>query len=326
MRTLKIILMTVEKTNRNKIIGRKPIFDMGISPVKKKFMEGSDVNITQKHFMLIGMKEAFDADLVNKMNNGPAVIEHSYKKEYEDGKSDTIFHLRKSAASGDYFLNKYTMSAQKEGSADIRTQTFYLNYKKDNNIGEKAKENFTYKMAYNFLQGRPVHHAKTDAWERIKPKEKLENGNYASERFDKSYGYNLGKVIDEYSVVYKNALKESLERGNLQKEKFLNRDGQHEELYVTPGIRAGSLILFGLDKKLIPLDQQIAKGFISEDLGQKLKQLQQEQLQRTPVGNKQTNMLAEKPQESVTQTEKIAERQKNGESLQNEKKQKHGMG
>ncbi|MBS0027066.1 hypothetical protein [Chitinophaga hostae] len=288
-------------------------------------MEGGDNNFTEKHFMLIGVKDAFDADLVNKMKDGPAVIEHSYKKQYEDGKSDTVFHLRKSATSGDYFLNKYTMSAQKDGSGEVRTQTFYLNHKKDDNSSEKAKENFTYKMAYNFLQGRPVHHAKTDAWERIKPKEKLENGNYASERIDKSYGYNLPKVIDEYSVVYKNALKESLERGNLQKEKFLNKDGQHEELYATPGLRSGSLILFDEDKKIIPLQTQIDKGFISEELGQKLMERQKEQ-QKVTADSKPSMKESEKPEGGTKKTAKKSQQEENGEKKSKARKHKQGAG
>ena len=290
------------------------------------FMEGNDSNLTQKHFMLIGMKEAYNDDLIRKMKEGHPSIEHNYSKQYEDGKSDTVFHLRKSATTGDYFLNKFTMSAQKDGSGESRTHTFFMNHKKDDEGGQKAKDNFTYKMAFNFLQGRPVHHSKSDSWERIKPKEKLQNGNYNSERFDKAYGYNLSKVIDEYSVVYKGALKESLERGNLQKEKFLNKDGQHEELYVTPGIRSGSLVLLDLDKKPVPLDQQIEKGFISEDLGQKLKQWQQEQQQKTKVENKQTNKQTEKPGDGKKQSTKKSQQQENGEKKTERKRQKQGAG
>lgn len=289
-------------------------------------MEGNDNNLTQKHFMLIGMKEAYDPNLITKMKEGHSVIEHPYRKEYPDGKSDTVFHLRKSATTGDYFLNKYTMSAQKEGSGEVRTHTFYLDHKKNEDDGRKIKDNFTYKMAYNFLQGRPVYHSKSESWERIKPKEKLENGNYASERFDKAYGYNLSKVIDEYSVVYKSSLKESLERGNLQKEKFLNKDGKQDELYVSPALRSGSLILYDLDKKPIPLEKQIQMGYISEDLGEKLKQRQQEQQQKTKVENKETQNQSEKQEVAKKQSAKKSQQQGDGVTKPRRKSQKQGAG
>lgn len=289
-------------------------------------MEGNDSNITQKHFMLIGMKEAYDDNLIQKMKEGHPIIEHPYSKQYEDGKSDAVFHLRKSATTGDYFLNKFTMSAQKAGGGETRTHTFFLNHKKDDEGGQKVKDNFTYKMAFNFLQGRPVHHSKSDSWERIKPKEKLENGNYNSERFDKAYGYNLSKVIDEYSVVYKGSLKESLERGNLQKEKFLNKDGKHDELYVSPGIRSGSLILFDLDKKPVSLDQQIAKGYISGELGEKLKQRQQDQQQKTKVDIKETQKQSEKPVEGKKQSTKKDQKQENGEKKTERRRQRQSAG
>lgn len=290
---------------------------------KNYFMEGSDVNITQKHFMLIGMKEAYTDDLIKKMQEGHPSIEHPYSKKYEDGNSDAVFHLRKSATTGDYFLHKFDMAAQKGDKGEVRQQTFYLNHKKEEE-GQKVKDNFTYKMAFNFLQGRPVHHSKSDSWERITPKVKLNNGNYDSERFDKSYGFNLSKVIDEYSVVYKSSLKESLERGNLQKEKFLNKDGKHEELYVTPAIRSGRLILYDLDKKLIPLDQQIQKGFISPELGEKLKQFDEEQKQKVQQDKKQSNSQSEKPVAGQKQSASKNEKQSVGEKKAPTKKHKQG--
>lgn len=289
-------------------------------------MESNDSNLTQKHFMLIGMKEAYDPNLIAKMKEGHSVIEHPFRKEYPDGKSDTVFHLRKSATTGDYFLNKFTMSAQKADSGEVRTHTFYMDHKKNVDDGKKIKDNFTYKMAYNFLQGRPVYHSKSESWERIKPKEKLENGNYASERFDKAYGYNLSKVIDEYSVVYKSSLKESLERGNLQKEKFLNKDGTQDELYVSPALRSGSLILYDQDKKPVPLDTQIQKGYISEDLGQKLKQRQQEKQQKAKVENKETPNQSETQEVGKKQSAKKSQQQGNGENKPRRKSQKQGAG
>ncbi|MEC5144888.1 hypothetical protein [Chitinophaga sp. 212800010-3] len=292
-------------------------------------MDGNEVNITQKHFMLIGMKEAYNDALIKKMQEGLPSIEHPYSKKYDEGNSDTVFHLRKSATTGDYFLHKFDMTAQKGENGETRTQTFYLNHRKEEE-GQKVKDNFTYKMAYNFLQGRPVHHAKSDSWERIKPKEKLQNGNYNSERFDKAYGYDVGKVIDEYSVVYKSSLKESLERGNFQKEKFLNKDGKQEELYTTPAIRSGSLILYDLDKKLIPLDQQIEKGFISQELGEKLKQRQLEQQQKEqkkePQDNKQTNRQSDNQKEKQQQSAKKGQKQKDGEAKPPRKQRKQTTG
>ncbi|MFY0255307.1 hypothetical protein ACDQ55_15275 [Chitinophaga sp. 30R24] len=242
-------------------------------------MEEKSLSFTEGQFMRLGVKEAYNTQLIEQMKNSVPFIEHHFSKEYEGGNTETIFHLKKSASSDNYFINKFDMSLQKIGSDKTLKQTFYINNKKPNNEDETQKEkvdNYTYKMAYNFLSGRPVHLNNNQAWEQIKPDVKLENGNYATQRYDKNYGFNLDNVVDNYSLAnqkYKPSLVESLNRGNLQKEKFLDKEGNIQEYFVSPSIKTGSLILYDQDKKVVPLETQIEKQIISKELGERLNEL-----------------------------------------------------
>lgn len=152
----------------------------------------------------------------------------------------------------------------------------------------------------------------------------MDNGNYAKNRYDKNYGFDLKNVIAEYSVKVRtdeeqlSRFMQSLERGNLQKEKFVDGQGRVEELYVSPSLKTSSLNLYDQNKKPVSLETQIEKQYISKELGEKLKQFFQQkqnpdQMQKTNVSQSQVKKSAKTNQKQATEktSAKKAPKQKN---------------
>ncbi|MBW7840897.1 MAG: hypothetical protein H3C36_14950 [Chitinophagaceae bacterium] len=248
--------------------------------LKHNIMDESTSAFNEGQFKKLGMQEAYTPELVEQMKQGVPFIQHPFPKGFEGDQTNSLIHLKKSPDSDKYFINKFDLNLQKEGEKKAIKQTFYVNNTKKNEQetenGQKQKynHNFTFKRAYNFTAGRPVYHADSQSWEQIDLSRKLASGNYATQRFDKNYGFDLGKVIDNYSLAnpqYKSSLMDSLQRGNLQKEKMVDKNGKVDDFYLSPSIRTGSLNMYDKDKKPVELETQIERALISKELGEKLK-------------------------------------------------------
>jgi hypothetical protein len=295
--------------------------------IKHNIMDERTLAFNEGQFKKLGMQEAFTPELVEQMKQGKPLIQHPFSKGFDGDKTDNLVHLKKSSSSDNYFLNKFDLNLQKAGDEKTIRQTFYVNNKKkdepetENGQKQKYDHNYTLKKAYNFTAGRPVYHAESQSWEQINLSKQLANGNYATQRFDKNYGFDLGKVIDSYSMAnpqYKSSLMESLQRGNLQKEKLIDKDGKVEEFYLSPSIRTGSLNMYDQDKKPVPLETQIERALISKELGEKLKmhfqnrqtpeQSQKQEKKQAPESNTQKNSQkqeVEKPEKKRRQRQKV---------------------
>lgn len=257
---------------------------------KSNFMDEKTLAFNEAQFKRLGMQEAFSAEVVGQMKQRVPLIEHTFSKVYDGDKTDNTVHLKKSASSDHYFINKFDVSLQKKDDDKSVKQTFYVDNKKkegeemEGGQKERFDNNFTLKKAYNFLSGRPVFHADSQSWEQIDFGKKLANGNHATQRFDKNYEYDIEKVVNNYTLAnpqYKSSLIESLQRGNLQKEKFVDKDGKVEEFYVSPSIRVGSLNMYDAEKKLVPIESQLERQLINKELGEKIKEVFQKKLGAT---------------------------------------------
>lgn len=295
--------------------------------LKHKAMDEKTSAFNEGQFKRLGMQEAYTPEVVEKMNQRMPLIEHSFKKDYDGDKTDNVIHLKKSSSSDNYFINKFDMNLQKAGDEKVIKQTFYVDNKKkegqepENGQKEKHDNNFTLKKAYNFTAGRPVYHEDSQSWEQINVSKQLTNGNYATQRFDKNYGFDLGKVVDSYSMAnpqYKASLMESLQRGNLQKEKLIDKNGKTEEFYLSPSIKTGSLNMYDQNKKSVPLEAQIERELISKELGEKLKMLfqnkqtpeqsQKQEAKQTPEADgvkKNQKQTVDKPEKKQSRKPKV---------------------
>ncbi len=270
-----------------------------------------------------GFAEAFTPELKAQMEQGVAVIQHNFKKEYDGDKVDATLHLKKSAASDYYFLNKFDLKVQTLNQAEAVSQTFYLTRKP--NVGEEGAEvkhkqenKYTLKEGYNLLAGRPVHKdlvsnegQEYQAWVKLNFKNQLNNGNYEMKQYTANYGFELQNVLSKYPIKelaseqYKKSLIESLNRGNLQKVTFVDGNGKEEKLFISPAITLGSLNVYDLNKQRIPTETLVEKNFIGKELVDKLRERMRQQQKPT---------VSEKPgqeqKDSVGQVHKHAEKQK----------------
>lgn len=281
----------------------------------------------------VGMAEAFTHELKKKMEEGVPVIQHAFKKEYDSDKVEATLHLKKSAATDHYFLNKFDLALQKDGQGDAVKQTFYVSAAKPM-VGEEGAEQknrqenkYTLKEAYNLLAGRPVHKHlvskegnEYEAWVKLNFKNKLNNGNHEMKQYTQGYGFDLKSTLLQYPIaemrneVYGNRLVDSLQRGNLQKVTFQDKEGKEEKLYVSPNITLGALNVYDENKQRLSLDKLIEKNYIGEKLAGEIKQrASQEQKPEQTQKNDQT--ISQKNQ----QKQKHGQEQKNDSPKQKQK-------
>lgn len=278
-------------------------------------MDEKAMSFNENQLKRSGFAEAFTADLQQKMKEAVPVIQHPFKKEYDGDKVEATLHLKKSATSDYYFLNKFDMQLRKDGQTDTVKQTFYITAKKesgeDGNQQKAKQENrYTLKEAYNLLAGRPVHKHlvnkegnEYEAWVKLNFKNKLDNGNHELKQYSKNYGFELENVLAKYPIKeltneqYKQSLIDSLHRGNLQKATFVDNNGREEKLYVSPNITLGALNVYDQDKQRIPTETLVEKQYIGKELAEELKQRVSQQQTQT-----QEQALSQKPEQKEKQT------------------------
>jgi hypothetical protein len=238
----------------------------------------------------VGFAEAFTPELQKKMQEGLASIQHPFQKQYGGDQLAATLHLKKSATSDYYFLNKFELELQKEGVANSLKQTFYLTKKlaaNETEGGQKSKlENkYTLKEAYNLLAGRPVFKdlvsnegKEYQAWVKLNFKNRLDNGNYEMKQFTANYGFDLEATLKHYPIkelinpAFKKSLVDSLNRGNLQKATFVSGEGKEEKLYISPQITTGALAVYDAAKQRLTTETLVEKGYIGKELAEGLKQ------------------------------------------------------
>lgn len=255
-------------------------------------MDEKAMGFNESQLKRTGFAEAFTPELKAKMEQGVPLIQHEFKKNYDGDQVTANLHLKKSATSDYYFLNKFDLQLQKDGQANTVNQTFYVTSKKVAGDGEdngqqkyKVDNKYTLKEAYNLLAGRPVHKNlvskegnEYEAWVKLNLKNKLENGNHEMKQYTKNYGFDLENVLSKYPIKelaneqYKQSLIDSLHRGNLQKVTFVGNDGSEEKLYISPNITLGALNVHNQNKERIPTEQLVEKQYIGKELAEQLKQ------------------------------------------------------
>lgn len=270
-----------------------------------------------------GFAEAITPELKAKMRDGLPVIEHLFGKYYDGDKVDAVLHLKKSASSDFYFLNRFELQLQKEGLADIIKQVFYIHRKNDTQVEKNQTQKqplnenrYTLKEAYNLLSGRPVFKQLLDkdgqeytAWVKLNFKNKLENGNYEMKQYHNNYGFDLNNTLSKYPIKdlvnpqSRDSLIESLQRGNLQRATFTGRDGVDEKLYISPNIILGALNVYDGNKQRFSTEQLLEKEYIGKELASELsRRIQQQQ---KPEENKQTEKLEDDRQKKQTRGRRI---------------------
>jgi hypothetical protein len=286
-------------------------------------MDERALSFNENQLKRTGFAEAFTPELKVKMEQGLPEIQHSFKKEYEGDRVETILHLKKSATSDFYFLNKFDLQLQKEGQANAIKQTFYLTQRtrgneEENGSKQRLENKYTLKEGYNLLAGRPVFKDLVNqeghdyqAWVKLNFKNTLGSGNYEMKQYHTNYGFDLEKTLGHYPIKelanqqYKQSLMDSLERGNLQKATFVGPDGKEEKLFISPNITLGALNVYDQNKQRLPTETLVEKQYIGKELAEKLtERVAQQQQQKNPTPQKETVEAPKQEVKKKTQTVK----------------------
>lgn len=286
-------------------------------------MDEKAMGFNESQLKRTGFAEAFTPELKAKMEQGVPLIQHEFKKNYDGDQVTANLHLKKSATSDYYFLNKFDLELQKDGRMDSVKQTYYITSRKvagngEENGEQKAKQDikYTLKEGYNLLDGRPVYKNlvskegnEYEAWNKLNFKKKLDNGNFEMKQYTKNYGFDLENALSKYPIKelaneqYKQSLIDSLHRGNLQKATFVGSDGSEEKLYISPNITLGALNVYDQNKERIPTEQLVEKQYIGKELAEQLKQRVSQQ-QKQEQKEKQEPPPTQKQDQKQKQTQK----------------------
>jgi hypothetical protein len=262
----------------------------------------------------LGMAESFTPELQSAIRRGDALIQHPFRMDYNKDVVNVMQHWKKSNTSENHFLNKYDIELLKAGKEQAIKQTIYLGNRPGQENGTKIPNiNYTLKEAYNLLSGRPVFKDLVSregdtykAWVQLDLTQQFPSGNYKTKVYNENYGFKLEDVLRRYPILellrelFKTRLFESLERGNLQKMHLIGNDKKQEPVLASPSIANGSLNLYDMDGKRIPLETQVQKNWITKEFAQ-------EQKERFAQKNK--------PQKQKEQVQQVQKRQSKGRSL-----------
>jgi hypothetical protein len=296
-------------------------------------MSEQELAFVEKQLKKIGLAEAFTPALIEQMKKGELNIKHLFEKNYEGDEAKTILHLKKSESSNLYFFNKYDLQVRKDGQTNDVNRTFYINNFNRNANNEdhnpsKYYTTFTFKAAFNYLSGRPVLNnyqnqrgEQYQSWDVLNSKKLLPNGKMEEKHYHENYGFDLEKVLKNYSIKematteYKERLLQSLQRGNLQSVMFVANDGKTEKHLISPDIPLGAIKVYDENKTRIPTEKLVEKGFIGNELAEKLNQRIEEIKQKngqtvTSEKKQEIKQENEKPGQSVSKDSKQTNKQK----------------
>jgi hypothetical protein len=303
-------------------------------------MEERAMTFNENQLKRTGFAEAFTPELKLQMERGLPEIAHPFKKEYDGDRVEATLHLKKSATTDFYFLNKFDLRLQKEGQANAIAQTFYLTQRKpaqdaEEGLTQRLENKYTLKEAYNLLAGRPVFKDLVNqegheyqAWVKLNFKNTMNNGNYEMKQYHTNYGFDLEKTLGHYPIKeltnpqYKESLMDSLHRGNLQKATFVGPDGKEEKLYISPNITFGSMNVYDQNKQRLPTETLVEKQYIGKELAEKLtERVAQQQQQKIQAPQKETmeapkQEVKKKAQTVKQENEKPAKKQHQKQKIQ----------
>ncbi len=117
-----------------------------------------------------------------------------------------------------YFFNRYEMQLKTDQGEELKRQLFYVN-----KVGT-----VTQKEGYNLLNGRSVYKElstkegeRYHAWMQLDLKNADEKGNYAMQKFNDNYGFDLKGELSKFGALgvidpkQNERIEKSLQKGNL---------------------------------------------------------------------------------------------------------------
>ncbi|SOD17659.1 hypothetical protein [Pedobacter xixiisoli] len=158
----------------------------------------------QERLLYTGFGDVVDVEKLRKaINSGKEDIQLKVAAVHADGILNAVLHFKKSDKSEKYFFNKYDAELKKIGVKETNKQTFFVN---------NSGGTFTFKEAYNLMQGRAVH--------------KVMNKNGTDEKYSACFEIDYSKVSDKGIYDYKRHFNIDIEK---MVEKFPFKELKHPQ-------------------------------------------------------------------------------------------------
>jgi len=306
------------------------------------------VDYVEGQLKRVGMADELTPELKEKITHATGAVQHTFARSLGSDEVDVTLNFRKSRTSDMVFLNNYEMTL-KRGGETIK-QTFY-NPPETKTVNSpegpavRHDNKWTFKEAYNLLAGRPVSKnllardgEPYQAWIKMDKEKVLANGNHELRQFNKNYGFDLEKVLKNYSIKdlgnpqYHQRMVESLHRGNPTKVTFVNKEGREEPFFISPSINTSSLNVFDSSFKRVPLERLVQEGYISEGLVNTLKEKFGHRNtqgptnvgQTSPVPKSEVDEARQKQQEKKAKKTEVSEEKDEGKNKRHKKNMKIG--
>ena len=228
-------------------------------------MNAENLDYLQNRLKYLGFGEdgPLNQELEENVRQGLQEFQLLTDALFEDCRMEAKLFFSKSSEKDIYYFKKYDAQLQYSGSVEAdKAQTFYI-YK---------KWGFTFKEAFNLLEGRAVYkmlvRPKTDteypAWSQLDFSEKNLFGNYKCTEYRENHGYDLEKVLNIYPIVelqddeLKKSLIRSLQRGNIHPVHFI-KNNKTEKLFIEANPRNRLINIFPQATRVAVRTEELAK-------------------------------------------------------------------
>ena len=215
-----MVLLYHKRLNNEQIFNNK----------KQLVMNEKNYEYLKNQVLYSGFKDIPSDDLRAQLQLNTKEFELSMHTAYGTDKVKATLKFSKSDQSDLYFFNHYDVEVMKQGEKEPMKQRIFIN-----NRGQSI----TLKEAYNLMEGRAVHKTLTSkdqqeysTWLQMDFKNVNENGNYKINQYSEKYGFDLEKTLSQYPIKelenpqYRDALFDSLKKGNRQSVTFLKESGE----------------------------------------------------------------------------------------------------
>ncbi|MBS1601553.1 MAG: hypothetical protein JST42_02710 [Bacteroidetes bacterium] len=166
---------------------------------------------------------------------------------FEDCRMEAKLYFERSGVKDHYYFKRYDALLQySDGIEADKQQTFYI----------FKKWGYTFKEAFNLLEGRAVYKKLVDkkveveywAWSELNFNEKDSFGNYKIKEYKESYNYDLEKVLEMYPIIelqdeqLKKTLIRSLQRGNIHPVYFV-KNNKRDKVFIEASPRKKTIVI-----------------------------------------------------------------------------------
>ncbi|OJX37167.1 MAG: hypothetical protein BGO87_12265 [Flavobacteriia bacterium 40-80] len=255
-----------------------------------------------------GFGDGLSEDLKTNISKGKDTFQLHHSTSFGEDEVKAELKFSKSKESDMYFFNSYDVQTTRQGEKEPLKQTFYINNK---------GPSITLKEAYNLINGRAVNKNLANkegdmynVWLQMDFKHSDERGNFKFQRFSENYGFDLENTLAKYPIKeltneqYKDALMDSLKKGNRQSATFIKEDGQEIKRYIEASPQFKTINVYGEDNRIR----------IKESQQQSQKQDQSDTTQKNANKNKQGNK-SEDQHTSENAKQATAKRSRNKRSM-----------